>query len=826
MNLDNISTIIAPSALHLPVYEAVLAARGDCCGLNVISMTAWQQEQLVRTRQPKLPILYEYARLLEDLPEDNVFYESRRDYDFLESCRKFMPLLAMYSISLQPGKTDKERSLWQIIERLQSVELWQQQALALPVCDLSHVGILKRNLDWKDQFWADRLCLQGAKMLGERPESQTVHYWSAANPRKMMEAAADAIVEIGLDAQSVMVALADPLQRQVFCQIFDSRKIPYSFLHDDSATPVIAQWKACLEYVMHPDEAHLNACLQTLFPRTSADVLRWRRLQPDSLEHLSYQPCALLDEEEFVRLQNLEVSARNWSQVIEGIRSWTIESMDQIALLIQEANPDPQEVDIRAFEGVIDAWLSIRDQVHTPKDLDLFVRSLDSLSPMGAPAELRGVIVGGLHDLCGLRENVFVLGVSASNFPGNAQERGIFNEEFLSSLPLPDLAKRMEQASKSAFEAMDLAKELYILCPQADYEGKSIEPCHEISAHYGMLPEFQRVRESSIQTRPGFDLGADEAARLYLGEDNVLKTRVRSIDTYTACPLKNLLSSGLHLHAPFALREELQVNVRELCTWLMARARDEMNLPLSNVPAAVIHRWILENFSFAARIFPKRRREIERLASEYTRRILIVFGRMDVVGSVWGMDMVSSDYVVEKKQRLDDLNMEVEVGGTLNSTSSRQASINLYYKDPNGGFAALEYPQATLNFSLQPAAKNYDAFSLSYGRGASTPVSANANSVEKAVLESQKDFFKQSIVGQRLENLSDPIGESIVKSRAKNSYQDKDEALMKQAAGLAKSVRESRFLPEHAKDACVRCPYRTICRNAAFERGSRKESQS
>lgn len=827
MNLENCTTIVAPSALHLPLYEQIFAQKGDCLHLRVISLEAWLQQQTEGARVPLIAILYEYARLLENLNPENVFYESRRDYDFLKACLDFIPLMKMYSLEAKDidARTEREKSLKEVLEKLLPVRLWQQEAIALPKKDLSDTAILACEYSFEEQFWIDRMKGQGAREIG-LPSNVSSLYWSAANPRKMMEVCADAIVEGQLDAQSVMAALADPGLKRVFCQVFDSRSIPYTFLHDETHTRVIDQWKAMFGWVKDKDQKALETLIEALWPEAGANLLRYWKLMPrqSHLASMEYEENPLLSREDFVSLQALELEASQWKPLLSELESYSLDSIETMGKKIQEANPRPDEEDIQAFEGVLNLWNALRDWIKEPQDLELLIRHLDTMHPSRALPSMEGVIVGSRKDISALRPNVFYLGADAKTFPGTAAKSGIFDEAFLALLPLPSLDERLFLHQANAARALSLPENLTIITPQADYEGKSIEPSHELTIRYGKLPVFHKSADSSVQIKPGFDLKPDEGMNLFVQDGTLLRTRVRALHTFDTCPLKNLLRYGMHIYTAYRNGESLQVNDRKLFEMVLAAASERWNLPFYSLSKDQIAQVCRECFSFARLVLPHEQARIDRLEQESIHKLQSTAANL-APAAAWNVSLVCADDPVSLQESAQGMDVLVE-GSYNTSSSSRKATLTLLdpsqlVKDNGTGFFA-SGAKAVLNFDLQPAAKTYQPYKISYGRG-STPVSALPISIEETRTAALKDFFGKSMQAQDLGVLTDPIGEYVCKKV--DTYQKRSEDTLDQAREYARSVKESRFLPEHKADACQRCPYRTICRNAAFEKEDKKRSR-
>lgn len=816
MQIEDNTILIAPGPLHLRLYEEIYKQKGSCMNITVHSLEAYLARQLSAPKPSTASVLYTYAKALSDLSADNAFYESRADYDFLRACHDFMTMVQLYAIADFPRQTKREKDLYEIIEKLLPIDLWVKEARDLPLEDAGQVRILNTERDALGQFFVSKLLAKGAKYLGE-PQHRRFYYWAASNPHKEMEVCADAIVANQLDAQSVLVALADPKEKYALAQAFDSRKIPYTFLQDDTSSMVLSCWKAALSYLAEPSEASLMQVLKTFFPTSGYDVRRYLDLFPEgsSLQNVAYVPNCLLSEEQFASLQDLEVQVSPWKEKLEEIRRWDLSSIEAIASLLMDQIPNPDEDDVRLFQGVMDGWNQIKDFVKKPADLHLFIRSLDTLHPATALSSLKGVLVGDRKVISCLHENIFYIGADATSFPGNSAQGGIFDEEYLEKLDYPSLDTRMDEKLSHLKSVLEEPRDLYILSPQSDYEGKSVETSHELNTWLEVLPKFKPAAQGSVNLRPSFQIEGLKSQVFFESEDRVLNARARQLKSYEECPLKNFLQYGLQLRRPATSKDVLRVSSR-LVSVIMKDALAKIGKPFYALSEIEVEQLVREDFAFARSILPGRAGEIDTMAALCARRLYWVFGNLKPVCTEMELSLHEGDYRIDLKEELQGLPVRIE--GSMGSSSARNATFNLYESGDSGFSGVEETPAATLDFSLQPKASVQNAFSLSYGRGAQA--NAVPVAVKDAAQKAQEDFLRHAMTAQ---NFGEPKpGFMQVLAKKVPTYSEKEQDLVHQADFYASGIVKNEFTPVHKPSACQHCPYRPICRNAAIEKGEAK----
>ncbi len=815
MEMNRNITLIAPSALHLELYQKIIEQRGSCLNITVLGLDAYLARKLSKPRTPLIALLYQYSRALETLSKDNLFYTSRNDYDFLKDCEDFMTLVQMYDLHDFPANTKRERDLLEIIERLMPIELWVKEARTLPFDDAGDVYILQTERGAKDRFWIDLLVKKGAHIV-EMKRHKRFYYWACSNARKEMEACADAIVSNQLDASSVLIALADPSQKYVLAQALESRGVPYTFSSSDSSRRIVEQWKCALTYLMKRDDDSLMDMLETLFPVSSYDLRRYIRLfgsESGSIQDVPYRENSLLSEETFESLKSLQIGIMQWKALLESMKDWTLDSIDQIARLIMDQTPNPTDDDLNAFEGVMNRIADVRAELRTPADLELLICSLDSLRPSQALSSLKGALIAGREQICGLYDNVFYIGADANHFPGSQAFSGIFDEAYMEQLHFKSLDERNKESFDQLQAVFNEPESLFILTPQSDYLGKSIESSHELNTWLGMLPKFKPVGEPSANPRPSFTIEGVKSANLFPEENGVLQARPRSLHTFEECPLKNLLQYGLCLRKPAKAGEIFKVR-GDIVERLMRDGWNKYHLSYEQLDNAQIAALVADDFAFARSLFAAQSEELDALQSLTTERMIRVFERLRPIRHELHLDLVSSDYRVQIEKDFDGIPMNIE--GSIALSSSKKAVFNLV--DPaSEGFISSELPRATLDLSLQPKAASRPAFSLRYGSGAAQ-ATAMPVSQEEAAYKGMEEFYKSSLSAQ---NFDGPGESALQATLAKKvpTYEARESKMSAQAEGLADSLNKNNFKPLHKPDACSHCSYRAICRNAAIEKG-------
>lgn len=814
MKIENNTILIAPGALHLPLYEEIYKQKGSCMNITVLSLEAYLNRHLQKPKPSTASVLYEYERALSDLSITNTFYSSRKDYDFLRDCHRFMTNVQLYDITKFPNETARERDLLEVIEKLSSIDLWVKEAKTLPFEDAKRVRILTTQHDPLSAYWVQLLFKKGAKPLGSQ-HHRRFYYWATSNPHKEMEVCADTIVNNHLPAESVLVALSNPDEKYALAQAFESRKIPFTFYSQDNNSPVLDKWKAALEYVAKPDEIHLMHLLKVMFPATGYDLRRYLELYPNGqsdLQNIAYEENSLLGPSQFAALQVLEVQCTPWKEKLNEIQNWDIQSFEDIGQLIMDQIPSPSEDDVRIFQGVLDSWSQIQGFVQKREDLNLFIRSLDTLHPSAALSELKGVLVAEREQISCLHDHVFCIGMDAKSFPGSSQDAGIFGEEYLAKLDYPSLETRMENKLLQAKQALMAPKDAYFLYAQSDYEGKSLESSHELNTWLEVFPKFKSAAQTSMNLKPSFSMQSLKSQVFFEGEDHTLQTKSRQLSSYEECPLKNLLHYGLHLKKPIIAKDVLILQPTLIST-IMRQSLSSYQKPFYELSLAQIEALVQHDFSFARRVVPSKAKDIDALARLSSEELFWLFQNLKPICTEMGLTLAEGDFQINLEEKMEGLPMRI--AGSLTSGLRSHAIFNVYPNQEAEGFSTLQ-PFGTLDFSLYPKAITHPAFALSYGRGAAQATAFPVAS-SQASAKGTESFLKTSFVAHNFEKPRPGLMESVAK--AVPTYEKKQEKLLNEAKTYAQGIVKNEFYPLHKPSACLRCAYRAICRNAAMEKG-------
>lgn len=869
------ATIIAPGALHLPLYARIHEKLGDTTNIQLLGLDTWLRSQVEFPASSNLELIYQYRNQLQNLNPENSYFESRTDYDFLRSCLRFMEKFFLYQMKEEdlPDQSAKEKDLKEIVHLLSEIPLIEH---SFAECDFEHqdlssVWILERNFMIEEQKIIERLKAGGAQILSslddlsvlknpprpvqlssqkeekQNPASESPdqnlpadhhrYYWSASNPRTQMEVIADTIISENMNADDIYIVLSRPEDASVLQQVFDARKIPLTILNTTFVSPILTQWKTALTFTAEKSRENLIDLLKAFYPQTTGALREYLELFPEGshLADLNYEANPVISEHEFETMKSMELQMQPWLPLFEKMKTWKADeaTMMDIAELIQQANPNPSEDDLRIFDGVCRAYGNAAQYIHSESDLPIFIHHLNSLYPSSALEECSGALAGSRDEISPLFGTVFYTGADAAHFPCFEMNSGIFDESYMQKIrgSYPDLSQRLEQQRKNLFHALSLPKDLYVTVPQADYEGKSADTSYEMFTWMNAHPKFQVWKDSSWYIKPDFSLSEDISSQLFF-RDQKFTASLSSLNSYELCPLQHLLKYGMKLHKPYEFEDQLKVRA-DILRDVIESASLWFHRPIWELDETQIRFLVSRQFEFARRVFAGRQEALQILELEYVRKISEMVKLLAPITKNLNASLVPEKVEVQMSEDRDGMQMEIE--GSVNSPSSKKTAFTLMNaqgqldlssqeividlsaqgEPEENSRAQFHEAMAALDVSLSQKPVKNRAFAISMGRG-KKPVTASPVGAEQIDQEFITQFLKNSVKGQNMPESDTFEGEVIRKKTP--SYEKTMEKAKTAAEDFVSSLKNGCILPLHKPNACKFCAYRSICRNGSQER--------
>ena len=832
---DN-STILAPATLHLSLYKEILKQKKDCLGIQVLTLSSWLSSFYHGQTKSDIEILYLYKEALKNTSLSNAFYSSKEDYDFLNACLDFIKMAKTYQIHKFPCSTQKEKDLNEILNLLYPIQLKEDQTKdvlsSLP--NLENVYILKKEYSQLDNYWIQVLMDHGAKWLGENQLCQT-HYYSVANARKQMEVLANLIIENDYLADDIFVALNNASDESVLTQILTAHKIPFTTIQETHITSIYNEWISYLTWIKDMDLKSFINLIQTLYPHDNY-LIQYYTLFPEKffkfephLSIISYEENEIINSYQFESYQRLEQQALEWIHN----HAFLFHALDfiEIAKHIQNLHEHVSKEDLNAFNDVMSLIQDVHTHIHNADDLDILIHQIQNLSANQKANTIEGVLIGSRQDITSLRPIVFLTGTNANAFPSLKLHSGIFDEAYVKSTNLPNLETRIQNQQTQIFDCLSLCETLYILYPQSDYQGKNYESSSEIENWIQTKPKFITTPDSFNWTTPSIDLNETSAKAIFF-KDNHFKGSISRLESYARCPFSHALKYGLFLKEKEDITD-IRIRGSILHHVLEMISKDKQDY--TSLSKEEIYQYVRKEFAFAKKVLLQQVTWFNSQIEEITDKLVLIFEQLHSFETNWHMNIDKQEHKFSYSYPWNEYT--IDLYGYIDRIDSSNTSFCIFdYKSSDKDInlnefesgLALQLATYTLAYekesNLIPVGCFYIALrtspeTLTYGKLNYRKKVPELNVInEPDMLET---FTKnRKLKGWHFNDTSiycDDIKQYMPVKKTNPALETIKSEWSQVIDSLLEDISSGQALPNHAKDACKYCAYRSICRNSANE---------
>lgn len=839
--------LIAPASLHLPLYQTIQQAKGNTIGLEVYSLKQFIQQFFKGKKIDETTLLFKTMRKCQDCSSTNVFYPSRKSYDFVRDTLHFIQYAKTYGIDFHTlsENNQKEKDLKEILCLLEDLEIREKQIpkILKQTPNFDQVYILQYEYNEEESLWIDFLLKNGAHTLEEESHTK-IEYWSIANARKQAVLIAQTIVD-QYDADDVFICCDQAGQRQVLAQMLDAYQIPYTFLTEDTPSVLSYQLICCLKWIASKDTESFITMINALHPETKENVQSTLRQFPDLLQtrksHLpdSYQENALLDEYGFEHLQKQIATTLQWLEEHESLLHWDIDDIKAILLYLQEQNACTIE-NLHEFQQIQDVLKQCLPFIETKEDLLFLCDFLTAKTNASIASNIQGVLIGQRNEITALRKVCFLTDAHARLFPGLSMHNGIYDETYLANLLVPSLASRLKKQREQLFTCLSLPETLYILVPEATYDGKENPESHELEKWIGKKPQFQDIKESSIYEKPHFVLDPSLTKSLFFKEGQFTGS-ISRLESFARCPLQHFLHYGLYLKEK---RETLDIRMQgSIYHHILEVLMDTYQKEYTKANKETVTKLVQNEFLFIQQVYPQQRPFFERVVLETIDKILKILEQLDEFEQDWHMHTSHQEYKVQMQLEWEDT--PVLLYGYIDRIDASQSSFVIFdYKSSDKDISMQEFdaglalqlitytiayeksshclPAGCYYISLKTSPQTALAYKVNYRKKIPE---ATALDLKEQVQEAAKQKKLAGLMFQDLSIYSD--NDHFAKKKEQPEYNQIKEQWQTILFSLLDDIKSGMIQPDHTKGACDYCAYKTICRNAANEvvKNSRLEKE-
>lgn len=562
--------LIAPSHLHSPLR--IQMAKQGTAHVKLVDLHTYLAHG-VGEEIEREAILLEYRKALRTY-RASVYASLIEHYDFIAQCYTLIEDLKLYGIQPceLPEKTAAQRELKAMIALLYPIRSWQDQEnermAQITQSDLHNVWILEQMWSAQEDYRIRKLLALGAHLHPLSFHKPKMTYTHTINPRKECEALAQRIIAQDLRVSEMHILVCDPLYQALLVQVFERYHIPLTLLHQTNADSLYVKAGLLLRYAYERKREILFELVElgVFAIPWRAELCEYMRLfakqVEDGFTHVREfaKPSQLLSEDECERLIRLEQrAAQAQSELLEQLAP--IHAAKQLPQLLIELDHrlsagvhgnDAQELrslaNLRKLFSLFSAYGEQREDLLFLIDLCAAYKSARSAERFcGAwVSELGQPLYGG--EIC------VVLGAAQGAYPAFPLAKGLFDEAYLSEITrYPSMHERHQRYMKQLERCLFSYPELIVSYPLGTYEGKGKESALEMDQLLQGKAQYLEVVEHYHALPLDTTLNSSSARSLFMRE-NELRGSISSLETYVRCPFSYFLKYGLRIREPIDYR--------------------------------------------------------------------------------------------------------------------------------------------------------------------------------------------------------------------------------------------------------------------------------
>lgn len=824
-------TIIAPSSLHLMIYQKLYKQQGPSLDLQVLSLNGFFSFPL---RSSNIDILYQYKQALDDLCSSNAFAISKHDINFLSACLNFMKWIKRKGIRVNDlsETSQKEIDLKEILLKLESITINDDHYYKMlqKNIDASDVYILRCEYSTLDQIFIDYLLDHGAKWLENAHEPEK-HYFSTSNPSQQAKVIAKTIIDNDYDADDIFVIAQSPSDKQALAQAFDEVKIPYTFLNESSDSSFLEKFICLLTWSLKRDLSSFLSMIEQLYPQYFTIMQGYYTLFFDHFDTCrrldqDYQPNVFIDEKTYIYWQEKEAEIQTFFDENSELFTTSATDFNGLFALLEKAYPTILEKDHPSLSMIQEALQESHRHIKSEEDLPLLLETLKKASVGQSAKDLRGIVIGSRKELSPLRDIVFYMSAHAKTFPNYSLETGIFNEAYIQNTTLPSMQERLDDQKKLLFTCLKQPKILYVSFYQSNYQQKSFEPSNDMNAFMQEKPTFLSIEQGDIFETRDFNIDPNTIKPLFFKEENTWS--VSRFESFARCPYQHFLRYGLRLQE---VKDLSDIRIRgSLLHEILEKATKRYKKDYCFLNKKDIESLVDEEFSFALELFLPKRKELMLQKQECIEKVTLIFDQMKEFENHWTMHCDQSEMTFNYRIPYQDAS--IDLFGVIDRVDLSSSSFCIF--DYKTGSKDLSYKEFLAGRSLQLA-----AYTIAYENQhkkipvgcfyvslTTTPINRDAvtlkytKSKEPWTESEPKTLMEDYDQNKKLNGWA--FQDITLYNDEKSRFtQKKDvptfEDMKDQFHGILEKsldfMSSGYIMPEFTENACTYCAYKSICRN-------------
>ena len=370
-----------------------------------------------------------------------------------------------------------------------------------------------------------------------------------------------------------------------------------------------------------------------------------------------------------------------------------------------------------------------------------------------------------------------------------------------------------------------------ILYPQSDYQGKNYESSSEIENWIQTKPKFITTPDSFNWTTPNIDLNETSAKAIFF-KDNHFKGSISRLESYARCPFSHALKYGLFLKEKEDITD-IRIRGSILHHVLEMISKDKQDY--TSLSKEEIYQYVRKEFAFAKKILLQQVTWFNSQIEEITDKLVLIFEQLHSFETNWHMNIDKQEHKFSYSYPWNEYT--IDLYGYIDRIDSSNTSFCIFdYKSSDKDInlnefesgLALQLATYTLAYEKESNLIPVGCFYIALRTSPETLTYGKLNyrkKVPELNVINESDMLETFIKNRKLKGwhfsdasiYCDDIKQYMPVKKTNPALETIKSEWSQVIDSLLEDISSGQALPNHVKDACKYCAYRSICRNSANE---------
>lgn len=503
-------------------------------------------------------LLIESRKKISSIKNDLSIYKNMIDFPvFINQIVSFTKQLITYNIDTDtlPEKTKQQAELKTIIKAIYDLPFSESFLKDIKIDgNLEDIFLLDYFTNNSFEYSLKKKLLENnANLLSlNKPENISICVKAALNKREEVEAIAQEICKNNSAFNSVIVCSDPSTSIPLIRQVFKRYNIPVQ----DAKHSIKSKHSYSIINMVN---LSLNNDFKSLY-----DFLYIYPLNRHTIKFINtfvFNASQLLDIDEMIKensKDSFEIIKKDIDLIKDDISillntdSYKDKLLNSYNILKKYINTHEQ-TEVSALKKIKTIIENTYEIIETKEDLDMVLFMIENISINVENKIKDGVVITSLNKPVYSKEYSYIIGCTSKNFPGFTSLNGIFDEKYVSCIDYPKLEDRFNQYFSQLCWLESSGKNITFSYYTNDLAGKAQEGAYDLNKYIekdsnGKLKFVPHWDIKYIDTLPTNQHILDnEISKDLFFKNNMLNGSISSFESFFGCPYKYFINYGLNI---------------------------------------------------------------------------------------------------------------------------------------------------------------------------------------------------------------------------------------------------------------------------------------